>query len=103
LAEAGDNPHDQTEENKNITFKNRRQPITDAETNEDGEDQDHADGTGPVTSFQQVLEKIFGFFFQMLPCPIAGPEKMILFTCAYLSYPRKLVNHFCHPMGRKIA
>src|SRR4030067_1071134 len=31
------------------------------------------------------------------------PEKMILFTCAYLSYPRLIVNNFWQKGGEKIV
>jgi hypothetical protein len=55
LPKAGNNPQDQPDKNKNIVVKNRGQPVADAETDHYGEDQDHADGAGPVTPLKQFL------------------------------------------------
>jgi hypothetical protein len=55
LPETGNNPYDQSDNNKDGALKNRGQPIADAEADHYGEDQDHADGAGPVTPLKQFL------------------------------------------------
>jgi hypothetical protein len=103
LSETGNNPHDQSKNYKDAAIENGGQPIADAETDHDGKNQDQADAAGAVPTLKQLLQKLFGVFTQRLPCPVCCLKKMNLFTCAYLSYPRKLVNNFWPPPGRKFT
>ncbi len=40
MPEAGDNPHDEPEDDKKIAVKDRGQPVTDAKADKDRNDQD---------------------------------------------------------------
>src|SRR5208337_3987190 len=55
LPEAGDNPHDEPEDEKNTAVKVLGQPVTGDTADKNGDDQDQADGAGPVTPLKQFL------------------------------------------------
>jgi hypothetical protein len=79
VAEASDDPHDQSNNLKNITgAKISIEKVAQKKPDEDGQDQGHTDGRGLVTSLEQFFQKFFGVVSQLIPG--LGPRQKYFFS-----------------------